>query len=504
MKEIDITPSATKLMQSLRYLTYTNKTAVADLVDNSFDAGATFVNVAIDRENCVEIYDDGCGMSLETLCEAVRLGSETEKDQSCLGRFGMGLVTASISMGRRLEVISKLEGSDEINCAVLDLDQIAAEKKWQALTGEPSEDDCKFLEHWKHGTIVRISKLDSVEGNIIPEVDKHLRIVFRQFLWAGKDIFVNAKKLEATDPINRFEDDTNVLYDGDIEFNGEKVHIVVAHIDAGKSDLRATKESKAGLIRIGQNTQGFYVVRNNREIAEAETLGIFTRHPSTNRFRCEISYDGALDDEFGINFTKNHLVITQGLRDKISAVVLPLLTLVKNQGDRDAKVSKSETIDHKDALAVIKRKGSLLRTKNKWNEKHKKPIKKVVTEEDDSAEEENGEEKKKRKRVNARNIQPGNRAMPADIIEADLGALGVLFDCYFEGNKLVIRYNIRHPFHSQVIAKYSGEKNILTPVDLLVYSLAQEQLTLEEGSERQAALQDAIVSMSNNLRILMQ
>lgn len=498
--EIDITPSAAKLMQSLRYLTYTNKTAIADLVDNSFDAGASCVDIAIDKEKEITIVDNGCGMAIDTLYEAVRLGSETEKDQSCLGRFGMGLVTASISMGRRLEVVSKADGSDEINCVVLDLDDIAESRKWHASAGEVSDIDRLILEANEHGTIVHISKLDSVEGNIASEVDRHLRIVFRHFIWAGKSIYVNKQKLEATDPINRFEDDTDVLYDGDIEFNNEKVHIVVAHIDANKSDLGA-KTAKAGLLAASPKHQGFYVVRNSREIAAAETLGIYTKHPSANRFRCEVSYDGALDDEFGINFTKNHLNITQGLRDKISAVVFPYIQMVKNQGDREAKVSKAENIDHKDALSVIKRKGSLLRTKTKWNEKHAKPNKKPDPVEDDDTPE---DDKKKRKRVNVRNIQPGNRAMPADIIEADLGALGALFDCYFEGNKLVIRYNIRHPFHSQLIAKYSDEKNVLTPVDLLVYSLAQEQLTLEDGSDKQIALQDAIVSMSNNLRILMQ
>ena len=98
--------------------------------------------------------------------------------------------------------------------------------------------------------------------------------------------------------------------------------------------------------------------------------------------------------------------------------------------------------------------------------------------------------------------------MPAEIIEADLGAFGSLFDCYFEGNKIVIRWNIRHPFHSKLIAKYSGDKNIITPVDLLIYSLAQEQLSLDEDNTdniaKAQALNNAIFGMSNNLRVLMQ
>ena len=502
---INITPNAAKLIESLRYLTYTNETAIADIVDNSFDAGADNVYVLIDKEKEIIITDNGCGMDLATMQEAIKLGSDTEKDQSDLGRFGMGLVTASISMGTRIEVASKMEDG-EVAKVVLDLDHITKTNTWTGLCEEPTDTEKELLEKLGHGTIVRISGLDSIKSNIVPATTKHLRKIFRGFLMAGKNIAVNGCALTPIDPLNRNEKDTEPLLDDDITFNGSKIHITAVQVDTSKSDLGAKKEDPDH-IKISTSTQGFYIMRNSREIAAAETLGLFERHPSKNRFRCEISYNGNLDKEFGINFTKNSITMDQSLKNKIKALVGPLITMVGKQGERDAQVKKSEEINHDDAEGIIKRKKALLRTKTNWNEKHKKPVKQEKKPEDDPKDVDD-EEKNQRKREHVKRIQLGNRAMPAEIREADLGMGGSLFDCYFEGNKIVIRWNIRHPFHANLIARYSDNKNIITPVDLLIYSLAQEQLSLDtdskEDEEKAAALSNAIYSMSNNLRILMQ
>lgn len=504
MQNINITPNASKLINSLRYLTYTNESAIADIVDNSFDAGADNVNIFIDKDRII-IVDDGCGMTPEIMNEAIKLGSDTEKEQGSLGKFGMGLVTASISIGRRLEVISRDLYADAASKVVLSLDHIEKTNSWEGITEPVEEEAEKMLERLGHGTVVKISQLDHLRNGAAAITATHLRTIFRGFLMGGKTITLNGELLTPIDPLNRDLDDTSILLDTDIEHSGEMVHIVVAHIDTQKSD-NAGKKSDSNHIPLGIRTQGFYVVRNNREIAEAQTLGIYTRHPSDNRFRCEISYDGSLDEEFGINFTKKNIEMEQALKDKISAQVTPMINLIGRQGTRESQVKNAEKIDHKDAETIIKRKKAMLTTNTNWKEKRNKPTPKPKPEvkPEEENKEETEEEKKKRNRKNIRKVQPGSKAMPAEITEADLGQLGPMFDCYFEGNKIVIRWNIRHPFHTQLIARFSGEKNVLTPVDLLVYSLAQEMLTLDEESEQQAALQQAIVGMSTHLRTLMQ
>ncbi len=178
--------------------------------------------------------------------------------------------------------------------------------------------------------------------------------------------------------------------------------------------------------------------------------------------------------------------------------------MIAKQGDVDAKVKSSEKVDHNDAESIIKRKKSLLNTQNTWKEKRKSPKHKDPDEEKTTTEVDTDEEKKRRKREKIKTIQPGKNAMPAEFREVKSGALSPMFNCYFEGNRIVIEWNIQHPFHEKMIARYSDEKNIITPVDLLVYSMAQEQLAQEEGSLGQQAVDSAIENMSRNLRILMQ
>jgi anti-sigma regulatory factor (Ser/Thr protein kinase) len=116
--ECENLPNAAKLIQSLRHLDYDNSTAVNDLVDNSIDAGASHVWVDITPGSkseviSIEIWDDGYGMDYEALDEALKLGSESGRNPSSdLGLYGMGLITASISMGERLEVMTKTKNSD--------------------------------------------------------------------------------------------------------------------------------------------------------------------------------------------------------------------------------------------------------------------------------------------------------------------------------------------------------------------------------------------------------
>lgn len=497
MNNINITPNASKLINSLRFLTYTNESAIADIVDNSFDAGADNVNILITKDSVV-VSDDGCGMSQEIMREAIKLGSDTEKEQSCLGKFGMGLVTASISMGRRLEVISRDLYADAASKVVLSLDHIEKTNSWEGII-EPVEPEAeKLLARLGHGTIVHVSQLDSIRPGLEVSLKKHLRRIFRSFLSAGRSITVNGENLTPIDPLNRDLDDTVIMLDDDVELNGEKVHVVVAHIDTDKSDGRA-KSGDDDHIPVSYAAQGFYIVRNNREIAGAQSFGTISKHPEATRFRCEISYSGDLDEAFGINFMKNRVNMCQALSDKIEAKVKPLVSLVRNQYKRDTEAKASEKIDHNDAETVINKRKSLLKTNTTWKEKRHKnpnpapnPTPKV-------------DPPKPFNRENIRHIQPGNRAMAAEIGEADLGEFGPMFECFFEGNKIVIHWNIRHPFHSKVIARYSGDKNVITPIDLLVYSLAQEYLTISDDDDKQkAALQQAIVGMSTHLRTLMQ
>ena len=121
-------PSPSSLMESLRDIGYSMETALADVIDNSITAQATDININFswnDAEPWLAISDNGHGMNYQELLLAMKLGSlsplESRKDND-LGRFGLGLKTASFSQCRRLTVVSKKENS--ISAMEWDLDQI--------------------------------------------------------------------------------------------------------------------------------------------------------------------------------------------------------------------------------------------------------------------------------------------------------------------------------------------------------------------------------------------
>ena len=106
-------PNAASLMQSLRAFGYDVSTAVADLIDNSITAEASAISICFewnDGEPWISIADDGYGMTENELSEAMKTGSKNPLDERApndLGRFGLGLKTASFSQCKRLTVASK-------------------------------------------------------------------------------------------------------------------------------------------------------------------------------------------------------------------------------------------------------------------------------------------------------------------------------------------------------------------------------------------------------------
>ncbi len=128
-------PSANILLSSLRSVGYTPETAIADIVDNSLSANASIVSIEFNwQEQSIIVSDNGEGMSNQGLLKAMNIGSADPLDSRSihdLGRFGMGLKTASFSLGKKLTVLAKV--GENINNASWDLDYVRKNDKWQIL-----------------------------------------------------------------------------------------------------------------------------------------------------------------------------------------------------------------------------------------------------------------------------------------------------------------------------------------------------------------------------------
>ncbi|WP_149006604.1 ATP-binding protein, partial [Escherichia coli] len=165
LQENDFRPSAARLVESLRDTGYSEKAAFADIVDNSIAANATKIAIELQYlmgEFRVVITDNGDGMTESELKNAMRYGSEKRPNPKSLGKFGMGLKTASTAFCRRLVVLSQKEGTAVGR--IWDLDTISEKDRWELETPDENDyyDDFEVLEDFSgnSGTMIVWEKID--------------------------------------------------------------------------------------------------------------------------------------------------------------------------------------------------------------------------------------------------------------------------------------------------------------------------------------------------------
>ena len=172
---VQLIPSARRLVQSLRDIGYDLPSAVADIIDNSIAAEATEVRVDLSFEGSdswVSIADNGTGMTVGDLIEAMRYGTERDYSESELGKFGLGLKTASMSQCRRLTVATRSDPRRRaIELRQWDLDHIERVDRWEILRVAPAQAKAELLEPLRlhPGTVVLWEHLDRVLKYKIPE-----------------------------------------------------------------------------------------------------------------------------------------------------------------------------------------------------------------------------------------------------------------------------------------------------------------------------------------------
>ena len=208
---------AKALLAGLREMGYSFSTAVADIIDNSLSAGASEIKVFSDplaEEPYFCILDNGCGMDRKELDNAMLPGSDREGKEDCeteLGRFGLGLKSASLSQCREFTVASKKYG--KLHAMSFDLDVIEREDKLllKQLASEETAHlpNIKLLEAYDTGTLVVWTKFDKIQANaknfedtfrsVVAEAKKHVELVFHRF-YESVSIYFNNKRIERRDP----------------------------------------------------------------------------------------------------------------------------------------------------------------------------------------------------------------------------------------------------------------------------------------------------------------
>jgi hypothetical protein len=297
------------------------------LFDNSVSAGARSIELNFDWQGVdshVAIIDSGRGMDEATLVEAMRPGSISPlqtRAPSDLGRFGLGLKTASFSQARELTVVTS-HASGPTVIRRWDLDLVAASGQWRLLRS-PAPQAEAYVDHVREtgGTAVIWSKCDRLVGDverseeraadrffaIADQARAHLGMTFHRFLSGTRrlNMFVNGNRVEGWDPILRHEATHMVSPTEKLPFRGTTVEVrpyVLPH----RSKLDERQQKLGAGIRGWTAQQGFYVYRNNRLVVAGDWLGVGgAKDEHTKLARIVVDFDSKLDLDWQIDVKKS-------------------------------------------------------------------------------------------------------------------------------------------------------------------------------------------------------
>lgn len=341
MQEVVLPPS-TDLMQSLGAVGYDLRTALADIVDNSISAGARDIRIAFEggRAPFIAVTDDGCGMGAETLRVAMQLagnGPSSRREDTDLGRFGLGLKTASFSQCRCLSVYSR--GSDGLIGAQWDLERIARTRSWSL----SQLDEQDVIEHLgeelevptPQGTTVVWTELESFRATwgesdsamdaAMDRAVEWLSLVFHRFLngdrvervsmsvngapLVGKDPFLRGNRATSIQPVQRFP--------------GARSPVVVAPVTLPQQDKLTSRERERLHLRGERliDTQGFYVYRANRLLSRGKWFGLQRPTDTTKLARVSVDVGNDMDAQWALDIKKSTARPPRALLDQLRAFV---------------------------------------------------------------------------------------------------------------------------------------------------------------------------------------
>lgn len=338
----DATPHAASLVESLRDIGYSLKTALSDIIDNSITAGAKTVQLLADTLSdnpTIGILDDGEGMSEKALVEAMRPGSQNPRetrDRDDLGRFGLGLKSASFSQCRRFTVVTRRGG--KVSAASWDLDRVAATNQWRIIL----HSDLSAIP-WSHrlegsGTLVVWEKLDRLFGGILhddnkrtehinaalADAERHLRLVFHRFMekkgTSRLKLFLNGRLLSPIDPFASNHPACQPDPEETLRLSGGDVRIrsfTLPHHNAMSKEAWEEIGGPEGHLK----SQGFYVYRGNRLIINGGWMGLAKQTELTKLSRIRVDIPNTMDADWKIDVKKASAQLPPPVRERLKRVI---------------------------------------------------------------------------------------------------------------------------------------------------------------------------------------
>jgi hypothetical protein len=368
--ELTLRPSAARLLESMRDIGYSFESALADIVDNSISAGATEIRIVNDLDPeahpYLAIMDNGRGMRPDALTAAMRHGSRSPRearDAGDLGRFGLGMKTASFSQCRRLTVASRVDGVWAARR--WDLDRVVETDEWLLhCLGESEIAELPMIEQMAgEGTLVLWQKLDRLDAmgshpeqayaalnEMFASAQRHLALTFHRFIAPEPNdgvspvrMTINGASVDALDPFARLMLPQSDAHEIEALGHGSSEIFVQAFTLPHHKRLTLAQLAELELGESLVQTQGLYVYRARRLIAGGTWLGLARKAELTKLLRVRVDVPNSLDAEWSIDIRKSRVRTPAVIRDRLRPLIRRMTEAAKRpyiyRGTRQATLA---------------------------------------------------------------------------------------------------------------------------------------------------------------------
>lgn len=329
-------PKPKSTINSYRSFGYNLSTAIADIIDNSISAKSSEIHIKYEwkgKDSFIFISDNGQGMNKEELVIAMTPGSkdpEEERDEHDLGRFGMGLKTASFSQCKRLTCITKKKNFNIVK-RCWDIDFINQENEWVLLDFVSNISFVDTIDDQISGTLVLWEQLDRIVGNAdisneavknafyqeMQVVKAHLELVFHKFIEGKKiKIFYQNSELEPNNPFLLNLTPKPEMGLPETFGNVEIIYFILPHMsEIGKADYE-----KSGGALGWFHQQGFYVYRGDRLLVGGDWLGLEKKRDYSKLSRIAVNFSNSNDFNWNLDIKKSTATPPIEIRRELSRI----------------------------------------------------------------------------------------------------------------------------------------------------------------------------------------
>ncbi|MGD6780178.1 ATP-binding protein [Sutcliffiella horikoshii] len=497
-------PHAIRTIEGLRDTGYEFNTAMADIIDNSISAEASLVEIFIEMDYVgqitIYIADNGIGMNEDVLDKAMTYGSPQRENLKSLGKFGLGLKTASTAFCRSLSVTSRDTKYSSINKARWDLDHVAnVAQDWELLYLSPDERELEILEgvtKGNAGTIVTWEKIDRLLKDyqdpsgvharralekLIINLENHVAMIYQRFLdpnyldASNVVIRINGKEIDAWDPFCIEEPNTEVVakevQEAEFEDGSKTSFTVKAYVLPRKEEFSSDEARKRA--KLSNDLQGFYVYRENRLIHYGNWMGMYTNEPHSTLLRVEFSFEYLMDEAFNVDIKKSRIALNSDLYNWLKDQFLPAPRRAADERYRKGQkknVKKATKGAHDSSnKGISNREKELTMSEVEVKDKEKNEVE--IT---------NNKGKVKIKLPILDPAKEGEvHVSPVDSIED-----GMLWEPALISTKHAVRINTNHPYYHKVYVPNLSSGVTIQGMDALLWALSEAELgTINKETE---------------------